>query len=75
VRAPDGSLTQDCGTGELVTLTRADQHAEIVFAGGAGHGDPRRRDQARVAEDLADGRIGAETARSTYGFADRAAAD
>ena len=75
VRAPDGTLTHDCGMGELVTLTRTDQHAEIVFAGGAGHGDPRQRDQARVAEDLADGRIGAEAARSTYGFADRAAAD
>jgi 5-oxoprolinase (ATP-hydrolysing)/N-methylhydantoinase A len=69
VRAPDGTLLRDCGAGELVTLTGAEQIAEIVFAGGAGYGDPRRRDPARVAADVADGRITEAAAQSIYGAA------
>ena len=67
VRKPDGTLLRDCGAGELVTLTRPDEIAEIVFAGGAGYGDPRRRHPHRVAADLADGRITATAAQETYG--------
>ncbi|WP_158744114.1 hydantoinase B/oxoprolinase family protein [Acidisphaera sp. L21] len=67
VRGPNGALIHDCGTGELVTLTRTDEVAEIVFAGGAGYGDPRRRPAARVAADLQDGRISETAARETYG--------
>ena len=52
VRAPDGTLLRDCGPGELVTLTRTDQHAEIVFAGGAGYGNPEARAREDVARDL-----------------------
>ena len=43
VRAPDGTLLRDCGAGELVALTGTDEIAEIVFAGGAGYGDPPPR--------------------------------
>jgi len=57
VRAPDGTLLHDCGPGELVTLTSPDEIAEIVFAGGAGYGDPALRPSTRVAEDLLDGRV------------------
>ncbi len=67
VRAPDGTLLHDCGTGELVTLTRATEVAELVFAGGAGHGDPRARPARSVAADLQDGRIGEDEARDAYG--------
>jgi 5-oxoprolinase (ATP-hydrolysing) len=67
VRAPDGTLLRDCGAGELVSLTRADAIAEIVFAGGAGFGDPRRRAPASVADDVANGRIGRAAARDIYG--------
>ena len=69
LRTPDGTLLRDCGAGELVTLTRADEVAEIVFAGGAGYGDPRRRAAEDVAEDLQDGRITQAVARETYGAA------
>jgi len=69
LRAPDGTLLRDCGAGELVTLTHADEVAEIVFAGGAGYGDPRRRAAREVAEDLQDGRITEAVARETYGAA------
>ncbi|MFC5230946.1 hydantoinase B/oxoprolinase family protein [Pseudonocardia zijingensis] len=37
------------------------------IAGGGGYGDPLLRDPARVAADVADGYIGAETAAATYG--------
>ena len=69
LRTPDGTLLRDCGAGELVTLTRADEIAEIVFAGGAGYGDPRRRAARSVAEDLQDGRITEAVAREVYGAA------
>lgn len=69
VRAPDGTLLRDCGAGELVTLTRTDEVAEIVFAGGAGHGDPGARDEAALAADVRDGRVTATAAREAYGIA------
>ncbi len=67
VRAPDGTLLRDCGVGELVSLTRTTEVAEIVFAGGAGYGDPRARPAARVASDLANRRISPHAARDIYG--------
>ena len=67
LRAPDGTLLRDCGAGELVTLTRSDEIAEIVFAGGAGYGDPRTRTRTDVAADLRDERISDTAARETYG--------
>jgi len=69
VRAPDGTLLRDCGAGELVTLTSSTEIAEIVFAGGAGYGDPRRRAPARVAGDVQDGRITEAAAHGIYGAA------
>ena len=69
VRAADGSLLRDCGAGELVTLTQVDEVAELVFAGGAGYGDPRDRPAARVAEDLRNGVISPGEAAATYGAA------
>ncbi len=66
VRTPDGSLLRDCGAGELVTLSRADEIAEIVFAGGAGYGDPHSRPQHKVAADLRDGRISEAAAQTIY---------
>jgi len=60
VRSADGTLLRDCGAGELVTLTSPEEVAEIVFAGGAGYGDPALRPAARVAADLQDGRVSNE---------------
>ncbi len=69
VRAPDGTLLRDCGAGELVTLTGSGENAEIVFAGGAGYGDPRRRPADLVARDVADGCVSEDAARDVYGTA------
>lgn len=69
IRAPDGTLLRDCGVGELVTLTRTDEVAEIVFAGGAGYGGPGERDEAALAADVRDGRVTAAAARDVYGIA------
>jgi len=57
IRAPDGTLLHDCGTGASVTLTNRAEVAEIVFAGGAGYGDPALRPSDRVAADLLDGYV------------------
>ena len=54
ITTPDGAR-HDCGAGELVTLTRANELAELTLAGGAGYGDPATRDPARLAADLQDG--------------------
>jgi 5-oxoprolinase (ATP-hydrolysing)/N-methylhydantoinase A len=69
------ALTRDCGVGELVTLTSAGEIAEIVFAGGAGHGDPRERDRSAVESDLLDGRISRDAARALYALPTTAAAE
>jgi 5-oxoprolinase (ATP-hydrolysing)/N-methylhydantoinase A len=66
---PAGNVTRDCGTGELVTLTRSDQIVEVTLAGGAGFGDPRARLAALVAQDVAEGLVSPEAAARVYGLA------
>ena len=75
VRAPDGTLLRDCGAGELVTLRRPGEVAEIVFAGGAGYGKPADRARAAVAADLQAGRVSNAAAGETYGAVLTAAAE
>jgi 5-oxoprolinase (ATP-hydrolysing) len=58
----------DCGTGELVTLTRTDRIVEVQLAGGAGFGDPRTRSAAMVENDVAEGVVSPEAAERDYGF-------
>jgi 5-oxoprolinase (ATP-hydrolysing)/N-methylhydantoinase A len=65
---PAGEVLRDCGTGELVTLTRVDQIVEIQLAGGAGYGDPRARQPMLVQQDVAEGIISPEAARRDYGI-------
>jgi N-methylhydantoinase B len=48
-------------------LTGPDEIAEVVFAGGAGFGDPHQCPAERVAADVRDGRIRATAAREIYG--------
>ncbi len=36
--------------------------------GGGGYGDPRKRDRAKLAAEVRDGVISADTARKAYGF-------
>ena len=64
----DGNVVQDCGTGELVTLTRTDRIVEIQLAGGAGFGDPRTRSASQVEQDVAEGVVSPEAAARDYGL-------
>jgi len=64
---PAGKVLRDCGTGELVTLTRADQIVEVQLAGGAGYGDPRERAAVLVAQDVAEGVVSPDAAVREYG--------
>jgi 5-oxoprolinase (ATP-hydrolysing) len=63
-----GNVTRDCGTGELVTLTRTDQIVEVRLAGGAGFGDPRARTAELVEQDVAEGVVSPESALRDYGW-------
>jgi 5-oxoprolinase (ATP-hydrolysing) len=65
---PAGDVVHDCGTGELVTLTRADQIVEVRLAGGAGFGDPRARPAALVEQDVAEGLVSPQAAETVYGW-------
>jgi 5-oxoprolinase (ATP-hydrolysing)/N-methylhydantoinase A len=60
----DGTLVHDCGTGELVTLTRADRVIQVQLGGGAGFGNPAERSRQQVEDDLADGYVTAPPARA-----------
>ena len=59
----------DCGTGQLVELTRADQVVELTLAGGAGYGQAGDRAPDALARDLAMGFVTPEAARRDYGQA------
>jgi len=65
---PQGNVTHDCGTGELVTLTRTNQIVEVQLAGGAGFGDPRARSAGLVEQDVAEGVVSPESALHDYGW-------
>ena len=67
VADPAGNILLDCGTGELVTLTRTEQIVEMQLAGGAGYGDPRARSAVLVAHDVAEGVVSPEAAMRDYG--------
>jgi 5-oxoprolinase (ATP-hydrolysing)/N-methylhydantoinase A len=69
VRAADGALLKDCGTGELVTLADTRYQLELVLAGGSGFGDPMSRLADLVAEDIADGYVSLTAAKRDYGAA------
>ena len=59
VRDAQGQVLRDCGTGELVQLTKPDEIVEIVLAGGAGYGDPAERPRAALDRDIGDGLVSA----------------
>lgn len=49
-------------------LMRRGDIVEVITPGAGGYGPPAGRDRARVARDLAEGRIDAATAREVYGL-------
>jgi len=44
------------------------ERLEVELAGGAGYGDPLKRDRDRIRDDLKDRKISTEAARELYGF-------
>ena len=75
VRNAAGEIVQDCGTGDLVTLTGTDREIEVQLGGGAGFGNPAERSRARLNEDVADGLVSGEAASRDYGVPIASAAE
>ena len=67
VRDLQGKVVQDCGTGELVTVTGVDRVVEVQLAGGSGYGDPRQRARRDLDGDVADGYVSPNAAAHDYG--------
>lgn len=65
IRRTDGS-EQVIPSKALTVLNRGDR-VIVETPGGGGHGDPRRR--ATVHEDIANGKVSAQSARTVYGHA------
>jgi N-methylhydantoinase B len=71
--APAVSVIKRSGGGDevvaskLVTTIRAGDRIVVETAGGGGFGDPRQRDRAALAADIADGKVSAAQARALYG--------
>lgn len=55
---------------KVVTILAHGERLRIETPGGGGWGDPRERDRAVVAADVAEGMISQERAKQVYGFSD-----
>jgi len=64
VRLASGKILAGKGTQTIPAGERVILHTP----GGAGHGDPKDRDPALVAADVADGLVSAEAAKAEYGL-------
>ncbi|ARP84649.1 methylhydantoinase [Bordetella genomosp. 8] len=63
-----GATLHDCGTGNLLTLTKSSEIVEVVLAGGSGFGDPAQRPRAAVERDIALGLVSEAGAARDYGY-------
>lgn len=68
LRYPDGTV-KEWGSKEIVYDIPPGTVCEAENGGGAGYGDPHRRDPRKVFEDVRDGLLSPEKARSSYGVA------
>lgn len=50
-----------------ITMGKKGDLLRVMTPGSGGYGDPHQRDPARIAEDVANGLVSAESARSLYG--------
>jgi N-methylhydantoinase B len=55
---------------KIVTQLEAGDRLIVETAGGGGFGPPAERDRAALAVDLADGKVGRQAARASYGWTD-----
>lgn len=67
LRFPDGTI-KEWGSKEIVYDIPVGTVCESLNGGGAGYGDPHRRDPARVLEEVRDGLLSVDTARDRYGI-------
>lgn len=65
---PDGS-TREWGSKEIIHAIPVDTLCVAKNGGGAGYGNPRRRDPQKVFEEVRDGLVTPEKARASYGVA------
>jgi N-methylhydantoinase B len=70
IRRADGR--EEIIPSKIVTTLRKGDRLLVETAGGGGYGDPKQRLLARVQEDVRNGKISPESARSIYGEAERA---
>jgi N-methylhydantoinase B len=63
IRFADGTMPHPKSRTTIPPGTRL----HMVYAGGGGYGDPKRRDPAALASDLRDGYVTAAAARTEYG--------
>jgi 5-oxoprolinase (ATP-hydrolysing) len=63
----DGKLAKEYHAGALEEMTRQSMVMDVAVGGGAGYGDPLRRDLAAVQADLDGGYISAAAAERFYG--------
>jgi N-methylhydantoinase B len=66
IRRADG--TEEVIASKLLTTLWAGDRLLVETAGGAGYGDPRRRDPAALAEDVRNGKVSREAAVERYGM-------
>jgi N-methylhydantoinase B len=68
-------LHRNDGTDEVIpsklvtTMNRGDRLV-VSTAGGGGYGDPHQRDRAAIRDDVRNGKVSAEAARTLYGLVD-----
>ena len=68
IRRADGS--EEIIPSKIVTTLRKGDRLTIETAGGGGYGDPKRRPLERVREDVHNGKVSLEAARTVYGRAE-----
>ena len=64
----DGRTKLECGHGNVLTLTGADEVIEVTIAGGSGYGDPSERDHEALERDLALGLVTPKGALRDYDY-------
>jgi N-methylhydantoinase B len=64
VELADGTALRAKGRQEVTAGARL----RLSLPGGGGYGDPRARDRAEVARDVAAGYVSVEAARDIYGY-------